>query len=74
MEFDLAEDAARFAADLGLDYGPETVVELVGLDALDMPLDQPFEAPFEPEAFGAWLAAYDVAPPELRHFRDQLLD
>lgn len=73
MEFDLAEDAARFATDLKLEYGLDTDVEVVGLDALGVPLYEEPEAPAEPNSFDAWLVAYDLPEPQMLHPRDQQL-
>jgi hypothetical protein len=73
LEFELPEDAARFAADLASDYGPGVQVAIVGLDALGVPVDPPLAQPEDPAQLSAWLTVNDVAAPRLRHPRDPLL-
>lgn len=58
LPFATPEEAAQFVADLRADHGPEAVIQVVGLDALGLPVAAMFEAAPAPE--GQW---DDAEPP-----------
>lgn len=72
LRFDLPEAAAQFASDLLVEYGPDTQVQVVGLDELGMPLSGALPTPEVTATLGEWLAEVDVPVPEVRHPLDAL--
>lgn len=72
LRFDLPEAAAQFAADLLAEYGPDTPVQVVGLDDLGVPLPGPLPTPEETVTLMEWLSEVDVPVPEARHPLDAL--
>lgn len=72
LQFDLPEAAAQFAADLLSEYGPDTPVQVVGLDELGVPLPGALPTPEETVTLMEWLAEVDVPVPEVWHPLDAL--
>lgn len=74
LTFDFSEDAAQFVADLALEYGPDTQIEIVGLDDLGIPLPSIEVEPFEKSATMDDLQSELLSlTPRIRCERDRIL-
>lgn len=72
LQFDLPETAAQFAANLLIEYGPDTQVQVVGLDELGVPLPAALPTPEATGTLDDWLADGDIPVPETVHPLDVL--